>query len=235
MRTATTAYRERDSRLPGAVLWQRTLAPGDARVPVLPDGCIDLMWRSGALVVAGPDTTAFQPEAPVGAEFAGIRFYPGTAPALLGVPAEELRDRRVALADLWPAARVRALTESIDDARDRLGALEAVALERAAATDPPDPVLRGIVAAANAGLTVAQTVERTSLHARLLHRRSLAAFGYGPKTLARILRFRRAVALARNGTAPAEVAAVTGFADQAHLSREVRSLAGMPLGLLLGI
>jgi transcriptional regulator GlxA family with amidase domain len=30
----------------------------------------------------------------------------------------------------------------------------------------------------------------------------------------------------------AEVAVVTGYADQAHLAREVRALSGVPLGVL---
>ncbi|MFD4428948.1 helix-turn-helix domain-containing protein [Nocardia sp. NPDC058497] len=54
----------------------------------------------------------------------------------------------------------------------------------------------------------------------------MSAFGYGPKMLARILRFQRALAAVRAGVPAAETAAVTGFADQAHLSREFRDLAG---------
>jgi AraC-like DNA-binding protein len=44
--------------------------------------------------------------------------------------------------------------------------------------------------------------------------------------LRRVLRFRRAVALLDAGHAPADVAARTGYADQPHLSREVRALGG---------
>ncbi len=209
------------------------MAAGDVAAPVLPDGCIDLLWREGRLVVAGPDTTAFAPAMPAGTRIAGIRFFPGTAPALLGVPAHELRDRRVELADLWPAAQVRRLTEQVDDAPDRLAALEAIALDRAVEADPADPVLRRVVHALGSGRSVAATAVATGLNARVLHRRSLAAFGYGPKTLARILRLQRAMEVARSGTPFADTAALTGFADQAHLSREVRELAGMPLGELL--
>ncbi|MEU4665925.1 helix-turn-helix domain-containing protein, partial [Micromonospora chalcea] len=72
-----------------------------------------------------------------------------------------------------------------------------------------------------------------NLGARALHRRSLTLFGYGPKTLARILRMRRALDLARAGAPLAEVAARSGYADQAHLTREVRELAGLPPSRLL--
>ena len=116
----------------------------------------------------------------------------------------------------------------------RCAALEQVALDRAAAAGPPDPLLREVVAALDAGRSVAATADRLGLSARQLHRRSLAAFGYGPKTLARVLRLQRALALARAGVPFAETAARAGFADQAHLARDVRELAGMPLGELLG-
>ncbi|MET8827921.1 helix-turn-helix transcriptional regulator [Streptomyces sp. NPDC004610] len=225
-------YQERTSRLTGAVLWTNTPSgrPGTGRV--LPDGCMDLLWHAGELLVAGPDTRA-HPTGPADAPWTGLRFYPGTAPALLGVPAHELRDRRVALADLWPAAEVRRASARLAAAPDPGAALEDLALERAARGAPPDPALREIVAALDAGAPVAATADRLGVGARQLHRRSLAAFGYGPKTLARVLRLQRALALARAGVPYAETASRAGYADQAHLSREVKELTGLRLGELL--
>ncbi|GAA2308045.1 helix-turn-helix transcriptional regulator [Streptomyces hawaiiensis] len=225
-------YAERTSRLAGAVVWTNTPAGGGAG-RILPDGCMDLLWNEGRLLVAGPDTRAYltagEPQS-----WAGIRFYPGTAPALLGVPAHELRDRRVALADLWPAPEVRRLTARVNGAPDPASGLEQVALACAADAEPPDPLLRQVVAALDAGRPVAATADELGLGARQLHRRSLAAFGYGPKTLARVLRMRRALALARNGMPLAETAARAGYADQAHLARDVKELAGVPVRGLLG-
>jgi AraC-like DNA-binding protein len=91
-----------------------------------------------------------------------------------------------------------------------------------------------VVAALDAGRPVAETADRLGLGARRLHRRSLAAFGYGPKTLARILRLQRALALARDDEPFAVAALRAGFADQAHLARDVRELTGMTLGELTG-
>ncbi|MFJ9657000.1 helix-turn-helix domain-containing protein [Streptomyces griseoflavus] len=224
-------YRERASRLAGAVVWTNTPS-GNGQGRVLPDGCMDLLWHDGRLLVAGPDTRAHltggEPSA-----WAGIRFPPGTAPALLGVPAHELRDRRVALADLWPAAEVRRLTARVDAAGDPARGLEDLALRRAADTVPPDPLLTRLASALDAGRPVAATADELGLTARQVHRRSLAAFGYGPKTLARILRMRRALDLARAGVPFAETAARAGYADQPHLARDVRDLTGLPLGRLL--
>lgn len=77
---------------------------------------------------------------------------------------------------------------------------------------------------------MASTAAETGLGPRQLHRRSLAAFGYGPKTLARILRLQRALALVRSGLPYAEAAHRAGCTDQAHLAREMRDLAGTTLG-----
>ncbi|WP_245239095.1 helix-turn-helix domain-containing protein [Streptomyces sp. MZ04] len=232
-------YAERPSRVAGAVLWTRT---GDAQSaqgaqsvrPVLPDGCMDLLWSGGRLLVAGPDTRAYHPgPAVAAARYVGIRFYPGTAPAYLGVPAHELRDRRVELADLWPSAEARRLTERMEAARDPVAALESLALERAGRAEPPDALITYVVKALEAGRGIAATALEAGVNTRLLHRRSLAAFGYGPKTLARVLRLQRALSLAREGVPYAQTAYAAGFADQAHLARDVKELTGMPLGELL--
>ncbi|GGX82467.1 helix-turn-helix transcriptional regulator [Streptomyces anandii] len=226
-------YEERPSRLPGAVVWRNRPDPAGARTVVLPDGCMDLMWCEGRLLVAGPDTRAYDPPGPP-RRWAGVRFFPGTGPTYLGVPAHELRDRRVDLADLWPAAKAGRLRARLDASDDPAAALEEAALARAADAAEPDPLLRGLVAALGAGRTVARTADDLGLGVRRLHRLSLTAFGYGPKTLARVLRLQRALALARTGESFAATAVRAGYADQAHLARDVRELAGMPLGELLG-
>ncbi|WP_049579600.1 helix-turn-helix transcriptional regulator [Streptomyces sp. SBT349] len=229
-------YRERPSRLGGgAVVWSVRSAAGTGRV--LPDGCMDLMWMDGGLVVAGPDTRAHVFRGRPATGIVGLRFAPGAGPCVLGVPADELTDLRVPLADLWPAsARVRELTERVAAAGDRGAALEALAAARRAGAGggEPDGWRQGAVAAMARGLGVGETARRLGLSERQLRRRSMAAFGYGPKTLARVLRMQRALALARGGTPLAEVAAVAGYADQAHLSREVRELAGVPITVLRG-
>lgn len=207
-------------------MWENAVA-GAGRV--LPDGCMDLLWHEGRLLVAGPDTRAYVTEGVPGV-WAGLRFYPGTAPAFLGVPAHELIDQRVELIDLWPASVVRRLCARVDRADDPAAALEEIALERAL---PDDLLLSRLVEALDAGHPVAAIAGELGLSARQLHRRSLASFGYGPKTLARVLRMQRALSLARAGVPLAETAVRAGYADQPHLSRDVRELAGVPLTGLL--
>ncbi|MFE1788253.1 helix-turn-helix domain-containing protein [Streptomyces sp. NPDC059525] len=220
-------YEEAPSRtVPGAVVW-RARGQGGA---VLPDGCTDLLWTGGRLLVAGPDTGPHPAGEVPGRSFTGLRLAPGAAPALLGVPAWELRDRRVELAALWPGPEVRRLTERTAGYEDPRAGLEALARARFAAVGPPDPLPAEVTARLRAGQPVSAIAAAVGLGERQLRRRCLDAFGYGPRTLGRVLRLQRALALTRRGLPQAEVAYAAGYADQAHLAREVRALAGTTLG-----
>jgi transcriptional regulator GlxA family with amidase domain len=67
------------------------------------------------------------------------------------------------------------------------------------------------------------------LSERQLRRRFDAAVGYGPKTLAGVLRLQRFLALTSAEPSPdlARLALDAGYADQPHLTRECRRLTGL--------
>ncbi|WP_052433185.1 AraC family transcriptional regulator [Streptacidiphilus carbonis] len=228
-------YQERAAvAVPGAVLWTRRTERDGERIRVLPDGCMDLIWMGGVLLVAGPDTRAQMGVGRAGDGITGLRFAPGTAAAVLGVPAWELRDRRVALDGLWPDRLVRELTERLGAAAAPGAELESVAVAAARRGGAePDLVRAGVLDGLRRGVRVAGLADELGLSERQLRRRCLELFGYGPKVLERVLRLDRALAAARRGTPYALVAAEAGYADQPHLAREVRALAGVPLGELL--
>jgi AraC-like DNA-binding protein len=206
--------------------WTRRTAGSGS---VLPDGCLDLMWISGELVVAGPDTVATHAELPAGLEIAAVRFRPGAAPAVLGLPASALLDQRVPLVELWPEAP--ALADRVSGSADRVAVLEEAVRRRLADAAPVDPVAvavgRRLARRPSGSGVVAELARRAGLSERQLHRRCVTAFGYGPKTLDRILRLQRFLALGRAGPATglARLAADAGYADQAHLGRDCRALA----------
>ncbi|HST65820.1 MAG TPA: helix-turn-helix domain-containing protein [Mycobacteriales bacterium] len=203
---------------------------------VLPDGCLDLMWIDGELVVAGPDTAATPSGLRHGLEVAAVRFRPGVAPAVLGLPASALRDSRVPLAELWPGAG--RLARQVGDSGDRVAVLEAAIRRRLADAPPPDPVavaVAGRLQRRSGG--VGGLADRAGLSERQLHRRCLTAFGYGAKTLDRVLRLQRFLALGRASpsTGLAELAVTAGYTDQAHLGHDTRALAAAtPAELLPG-
>jgi transcriptional regulator GlxA family with amidase domain len=81
---------------------------------------------------------------------------------------------------------------------------------------------------------VAEVADRVHVSERQLQRRFAERVGYGPKTFQRIARFQRALGrLGREGGGLARTAASAGYADQAHLARETRRLAGLSPGELV--
>lgn len=224
-------------------VWTRQVAgDGEQTGRIVPDGCMDIIWGGGSLSVAGPDTGPFFTPLRPGMRLVALRFRPGAAPTALGTPASHLRDRRVDLEALW-GADARRLHERLGDCPD--DAAVARELQRAVAGRLPgtaDPLVEGVVGATRvrpydtAPLSVTTLADRLGYSERQLRRRCLAAFGYGPATLRRVLRFHRAFTLSRSGRcgSHAELAAALGYTDQAHLARDVRDLAGTTLTRLAG-
>jgi AraC-like DNA-binding protein len=217
-------------------VWYRRIGRDEASRPVrvVPDGCIDLMWMHGELLVAGPDTTAWVAHLPAGTEIAGLRFRPGAATSVLGVPATELVDDRVAafaVSRRW-TTEVTGRLEAVRSLMDATAVLQEAMRRQLAEAPALDPVVQHVVNSIRRHQSV--RVDRLADHAgiseRQLHRRCCAALGYGPKTFARIVRFQRFLASARQPSprALAHMAADAGYADQPHLTREVRRLAGLP-------
>lgn len=214
-------------------LWVRR-APdsGATDARVVPDGCLDLLWRSGKLEIAGPDTGHRRVPLAPGELICGVRLRPGAARPLLGeVPATAVRDAQPGLDLLW-GGEVRRLEDRLAAVSDpwraagvlagaltaRLGAHrpDAVAVAVAEALDRPRPPGVGALA------------RELGYSERQLRRRVLAAAGYGPKTLEQILRFRRSLAAAGSRADWSRIAAEQGYADQAHLSRQMRRWSGAP-------
>lgn len=217
-----------------ACTWSRTMPVGTSAVHVVPDACADVMWNraTGRLFVAGPDTRAHQTSLSAG-ELVGVRFRPGRAPAGLGVPASAVRDSRVDLDLLWPADRVRRLAAELAVAPSVEVASRVLASSVASVGGEWDLAAPRLLELVSRGWRVGAVADALGWTERQLHRRSLAAFGYGPKVLQRVVRFDRAVRMARLGDGLASVAYSAGYADQAHLAREVKALAGVSLTALL--
>lgn len=84
------------------------------------------------------------------------------------------------------------------------------------------------LAASGGSMGVAELAAATGWSARHLHATFVTEFGVGPKQAGQLMRFDRARALVGRGVALAEAAAASGYADQAHLTREWTRFAGQP-------
>ncbi len=154
------------------------------------------------------------------------------ARALLGMPAGALARQLVQLPEACP--ELAQLPEQLGAATapdDRLRVVEVALLAALRRRTPDAP--RAEVAPALAALAHGAPVDHAARHVGL-SRRHLgtlvrAECGLSPKAFQRVARFEASYRLLQAGpTTLADVAARTGYADQAHLAREWNSLAGCP-------
>jgi AraC-like DNA-binding protein len=201
--------------------------------PVLPDGVADVVLAEGRLMVVGPATGVIEPGLLPGTPVMGVRFRVGAAGAALGIPAAELRDRTIPVAALWGQDWEDSVLACVREDADPLAALLAAVWSRAGGA-PPDRTVRAGALAAARGARVSALAGELGLSERQLRRRFATAVGYGPKTLARVLRLQRFLTLAARGEQDlARLALDAGYADQPHLGNDCRRLTGLTPAQLL--
>jgi AraC-like DNA-binding protein len=207
-----------------------SLAQGDGNPPVCieheatPDGCVEIIRRHSGRSVWRRD----QPElfvtglgaAPVrfgfsrDARFTAVKLWPWAWETLGGTPCPGFADDWTALPADHPAA------SWLDGEADQAAELAAAAI-----ADIPCPPIGEAVLAAR---TTAELRAATGWPARRLQRWFEAHIGLAPRTYLRVIRFQGSLRALGESPNLADHAAAHGYADQAHMARDFRRLAGTP-------
>lgn len=226
-----------------AAVWVHQM--GSASIPpviITPDATVDLQWFRGSLRVAGPDKEAQKEYVGPNEVVIGFRFHPAAAAGWLGISMAELTSQRCLLEDLLErraqqmAKRVRqdgnikSLVHSVADAISEVSDLPKPNATMSAAYD-----LVKVGAPSNMHI-IPWLMSKLDMSERTLRRNFSDTFGYGPKTLDRILRYQRFLRLSNQSTVSvANAASEAGYSDQAHLIRECRRFTGTTPRQLQGL
>jgi AraC-like DNA-binding protein len=226
-------YRERLpvpalAELLSCVWVQRVASDGPAyEHRTVPNGAIEIVYVMGTdtVRVVGPRTVSAVDVLDPGSIVVGARFRPGVPATVVGATAHELLARDAELEALWgrdAAARIAAAGTP--------GAIERELLARLELAPDRDR----LVAATVQGLQpwrhsdIREVARALYISPRQFRRRCIAAFGFGPKTMHRILRFQGFLALAQGERlGVGRLAAEAGYFDQAHLARACLDFTGL--------
>jgi len=222
-------------------------ASDEAHPPIAPDGCCEwIIHLQDAPLVARDETWRRQPREFVFGQLdgplvlqsdramrcIGVRFHPFALAPLLRVSGGALASEELEFSALRPC---QGLCDR-DTLREALRDVVAMLRKLVREARPIDALVveacRHLASPDDA--RIAALARRLRVSPRTLERRFKAEVGLSPKRYGRIARMQRSLAaLSSSGARAVDVAQALGYADQAHFTRELASLAGVRPGEVL--
>ena len=198
---------------------------------VLPDGCADIIFTrdsgKASLMIVGTMTRFADFHIPSGQLTVGVRFRPGMWTQQLGVPGTEITDAHLPLEEVW-GDRARALLGCLADCDSPQHCVAALrgALRPSPTRTPLQQALAWMERHPDC-ISLDRIALQAGLSARQFRRACLQQTGTSPKLLARVLRFRNALAQVQAQVGEhAGLAADCGYFDQSHFIAEFQRFAG---------
>jgi AraC-like DNA-binding protein len=223
-----------DARLADHVrsYWSLRVAEPPAKLRIVPDGHVDLVFDLLHVEahVSGARDAPFDVLHERPTNLLGINLLPGAVIPLLGLSTAALPAGWRPLSELvGPIARV--LAEQLAGAvsiQARLALIEAFLLARLGNKDARVERALSVINASRGQIDIAGLGRASGASPRNLNRLFHQWVGLSPKRFARIVRAQAALRRLAEHPAPdlRALAAELGFADQAHLTREVRAVTG---------
>ncbi len=164
----------------------------------------------------------------------GVAFRPGAARPLLDRPADAWRETVIDVEDIEDPALSR-LAERVRNSgqlHEAAHTFDTFFMKRLDNSDIADARARRLLAEVDGrGTSLGNLASRSGLSTRHVRRLFVEEIGVGPSVCTRVVRVRTATALLENTHARlADVAQHAGYYDQAHFTREFRTLIGVTPG-----
>jgi len=168
-------------------------------------------------------------------DFIGISFFPGAVYSFFNIPINELIDNTISLRLLWNSVYIE-LEDVIYNAKDLSSKVEAInrlLLRLIIESKPIDPIINHALSVIknNYSETIDESLSSTGISLRQLQRKFQEQVGLTPKFYSRIIRLKRVLKLLEDGANDIiDIAYITGFSDQSHMTRELSSFTGFSPG-----
>jgi len=245
-----TYYEWRPAHLAGlvGVVWYFKGPTSSERKRILPNGMVEMLVNFGepyrTITGAGPEllkkawlgglqSGPMVSAQPPRQDVMGVRLCPPGAYALLGGPMREISEMVVDLEDLVGRA-ANELAErcydaaSVEERLRRAADWVAERMVKARGVDSAIAWAAGRIEQSGGAISIAELRRQTGLSKTRLAEAFRDQIGLAPKLYARVVRFRRAVAMLQKGAGPlVEVALAAGYYDQPHMNAEFRELSGL--------
>lgn len=160
-----------------------------------------------------------------------VRFRPWGVGRFCNTPMASLLDRPIVPSEAFPGFGddlAAALSSAASD-EARTDAGNAVLLAALESNTNADPRLAKLLQAAGGGrCSAAEMAQQLSISGRTFSRLWHDVVGIQPREFVKLMRFHSALEKIDQGLPLTEVAAACGYSDQAHMARQIKSIAGLP-------
>lgn len=186
----------------------------------------------GTSVIGGARASSYIKDLSHPVPTVGAMLRPGAIELLSNVPAIELAGRHTRIEDLWPSAALSDLTDQLRETHqlsERLTFFEDILSSRLPHVHAIHPLVAHALGRFQTCSSVGEVVTETGFSQRHFTRTFTEWVGLTPKTYCRVRRFGRVLRRMNASLVSdlADLAAAEGYADQAHMTREFRTLAGV--------
>jgi AraC-like DNA-binding protein len=199
------------------------------KFPVVPDGCIDIVWENGQIFLVGiMEIAMLVPIAPKD-RYIGIRFRPGVIASLLYKDISQFNDQMIPLEEVAPTLTqdLQAILDNEQVVFEELDQLFVVLFDRITVEQRVLEMMEQIrESGGNASMQVLS--DSSELSIKQLERLFVKHVGVTPKRFARIIRFSYTHKdLSQEGIVNlCSKVLERGYYDQAHFNREYKRLTG---------
>jgi len=204
-----------------------------SRERLLPDGSANVIIDLGtdASVMTGAHSNYFVIESSIAVHLLGICFKPGGAFPFLSMPATELRNRHVALDDVW-GSLANDLRDQLLDAPTpaaKFAIAERALLNRFTRGREHHPAVQFALSQFGRIARVTPVVDAIGISARRFEQVFAEQVGLTPKLFCRIRRFQRVLHLIQevDDVDWSDVALSCGYFDQSHFIHDFQAFSGI--------
>jgi len=206
----------------------KNISAQEISIPIVPDGCMDIIYQAGEIVCIGAMSEALLVHIQAHEYTFGIRFKPSVLPQLLDLKAYTLTDKRVALSDL-SLDLFTLLNFDEEDESKKVFALDEIFKQKFEPIVLNQTIVNAVeyIVSHQGNIQVSELQKQLDLSTRQIERLFQNYIGYSAKKFCNIVRFFTLFKeIIQQDVQNLSLKAYDyGYCDQAHLNKEFKKFS----------
>ena len=199
-------------------------------IPIVPDGCIYIIWKNGNIVISGLTTSAYVINIAPQDKFFGIQFKPYSLAFLVNDEVSKLNDTSIDLKSINKELEhnIRIIIENYSEPYNELNRFFEIYFSNAVIDEILLKALK-LIEQSHGNMTVLDLVNSVEVHPKKLERLFVQYLGVSVKKFSKIIRFGKMHRVLSEDGMENLVQEVLdkGYFDQAHFNRDFKKLTGV--------